>query len=409
MKKDAERIERITNMLSASKLDAFVCSLPLNVLLLTGYWPVTGVSIAIATRDGEVALLAPKDEKQLAEKGWADELEAFEPSSLDEIKSATDAVRSPLRSLLKKLKLGRAKLGCDVGPAHQPASYASMHFYGAPLIEILHDVARKAQVKAAHDPLARLKSVLTRREIELVRLACRVAGESYARGAAQIGAGMEEVEIASRFTAPLSLIGTGLPDVERAGGFAMCMSGKNSAEAHGAYARSRAREIRNSEFVLVHCNSYIDGFWTDITRTYTVGEPNKRQRKIYEAIFAARQAALAAICPGAAAADVDRAAREVLRKYGFNKEFKHATGHGIGFVAIDHSAIPRLHPKSPDVLEPGMVFNIEPAVYIEGWGGARHCDTVALTESGLEVLSDFQSDPTQLILSPERRPQRLAA
>src|SRR5205814_2314594 len=149
------------------------------------------------------------------------------------------------------------------------------------------------------------------------------------------------------------------------------------------------------------------GFWTDVTRTYTVAEPSKRQRKIYQAIFAAREAALAAIRPGVSAADVDRAARDVLRKQGFYKEFKHGTGHGIGFVAIDHAAIPRLHPKSPDVLEPGMVFNIEPAVYIEGWGGARHCDTVALTESGVEVLTDFQSHPAELILA--RGQQRRAA
>jgi Xaa-Pro aminopeptidase len=407
MTKDTEHIERITKALARAKVDAFICSLPEHVLLLTGYWPVTGVSIAIATRDGDVALLAPKDEKQLAEKSWADELTLFEPGSLNELTSATDAVRSPLKALLKKLKLGRAKLGCDVGPAHQPASYASMHFYGAPLLETVHDVASKTKIESAHDVLARLKSVLTAREIEIVRLACRVGGQSFARGASQIRAGTEEVEIASQFTAPLSIIGTGLPDVKRAGGFAMCMSGPNSAEAHGAYARSRSREAQNGDFVLVHCNSYIDGFWTDITRTYTIGEPNRRQRKIYDAISAARQAALAAIRPGVKAADVDRAARELLGKYGFKREFKHGTGHGVGFVAIDHAAIPRLHPKSPDVLETGMVFNIEPAIYIEGWGGARHCDTVALTTSGVEVLSDFQSNAADLILSPGRK--RVAA
>jgi Xaa-Pro dipeptidase len=214
---------------------------------------------------------------------------------------------------------------------------------------------------------------------------------------------MEEVAVAVRFTAPLSVIGIGLPEMERAGGFAMCMSGPNSAEAHRAYARSRAREVQKGDFVLVHCNSYVDGFWTDITRTYVFGEPSTRQRKMYKAIFAAREAALAASRPGVLAANIDRAAREVLRKHGFKKEFKHATGHGVGFVAIDHSAIPRLHPKSPDVLEAGMVFNIEPAVYIEGWGGARHCDTVALTKSGVEVLSDFQSHATELIVTPERR------
>ena len=89
------------------------------------------------------------------------------------------------------------------------------------------------------------------------------------------------------------------------------------------------------------------------------------------------------------ASEVDRAARETLKAYGFEKEFKHPTGHGVGFSAISHNARPRIHPQSKEVLEPGMVFNIEPAVYIEGYGGIRHCDMVAITDTGVEVLTPF--------------------
>jgi Xaa-Pro aminopeptidase len=112
---------------------------------------------------------------------------------------------------------------------------------------------------------------------------------------------------------------------------------------------------------------------------------------MYEAIFAAREAALGAIRPGVKAADVDRAARVVIGDYGFAKAFKHGLGHGVGFAAINHNAIPRLHPASEDILQPGMIFNIEPAVYFNGFGGIRHCDMVLLTEHGPEVLTPFQS------------------
>ena len=107
------------------------------------------------------------------------------------------------------------------------------------------------------------------------------------------------------------------------------------------------------------------------------------------AIDEARSAALEAIRPGTQASAVDAAARRVLTEHGFGKEFKHAVGHGVGFAAADPGALPRLHPKSPDELQAGMTFNIEPAIYIEGKGGMRHCDVVACTEDGAEVLTDF--------------------
>jgi Xaa-Pro aminopeptidase len=209
---------------------------------------------------------------------------------------------------------------------------------------------------------------------------------------------MSERAVAARFAAPLSIKASGFPSVDRAGGFCWCMSGPNSAEASAAFARSHSRQLAPGDLVLVHCNSYADGLWTDVTRTYTLGPPDKRARRAYVAIFAAREAALAAIRPGVTGADVDRATRESLRAHGFEREFRHATGHGVGLAAIHHDARPRIHPLSPDVLEPGMVFNVEPAIYDDGWGGIRHCDVVAVTSSGAEVLTPFQSSIEDLVL-----------
>ena len=76
-------------------------------------------------------------------------------------------------------------------------------------------------------------------------------------------------------------------------------------------------------------------------------------------------------------------------RHGFGNAFLHGTGHGVGFVAIDHDASPRLTPGSSDVIEAGMAFNIEPGAYFEGWGGARHCDMVLCTEAGAVLLTGF--------------------
>jgi Xaa-Pro dipeptidase len=111
---------------------------------------------------------------------------------------------------------------------------------------------------------------------------------------------------------------------------------------------------------------------------------------MFEAVFAARAAAWDAIRPGLKAAAVDNAAREVFRDFSCDKEFKHSVGHGVGLGAISAQSVPRLHPKSDDILRPGMVFNLEPALYFEGYGGLRHCDMVALTSNGKELLTPFQ-------------------
>lgn len=124
---------------------------------------------------------------------------------------------------------------------------------------------------------------------------------------------------------------------------------------------------------------------------------------MFEAIFDARRAAIAAIGPGVKVSEIDRAARGVLAERGFGKEFKHGLGHAVGFQAIDHNAPPRLHPASPDIIETGMVFNIEPAIYIENFGGIRHCDMVAVTEDGAEILTGFQTDYEELIVDSMTR------
>src|SRR5436305_10261747 len=200
MTPDRERLHRITHALRAANLDALVCALPTNVLLLSGYWPVVGTSIAAVTREGALGLLVPEDEQQLATCGWANHLQTFKPSALDQIRALQDAVAAPLRAVLQQLGPLR-RMGCDAGSANEPASYAAMNLYGAELPRILRRVVPGAKIAGARHMLARLKSVLTMREVDRVRLACRIAAEAFKIGARAIEAGMEEVEIAAQFTA----------------------------------------------------------------------------------------------------------------------------------------------------------------------------------------------------------------
>jgi Xaa-Pro dipeptidase len=96
---------------------------------------------------------------------------------------------------------------------------------------------------------------------------------------------------------------------------------------------------------------------------------------------------------------VDRAARDVLEARGFGPNFTHGLGHNVGFAgAVSSRYPPHLSPTAMDRLEPGMTFNIEPAIYIEGYGGLRHCDVVTLTEAGAEILTPFQATLAELVV-----------
>ncbi|HWR36123.1 MAG TPA: Xaa-Pro peptidase family protein [Clostridia bacterium] len=393
-----ERIALLQQHLKENELDALICALPAHVLMMTGYWPVVGKSIAVVTTEGEVAILAPEDEEELTAVGWATAIETYPPNSLERLTTPVESAAEGLRRLARKLKVHCARIGYEFGPASEPASYAAMNIFGCSMVNLLRTAAPSAALAPADDILQRLTTTKTPLEIARIRRSCSIAQSAFAKGREHLRAGMDEQQIAVLFRAGLSTGSIASSGVQRADGFAYCMSGPNSAKAFGAYARSRYRHLEPGDFVLLHCNSYADGYWTDITRTYVLGKPDERQQVLYEAVMQAHAAALREVRSGAKTADVDHAAREVLRQRGLADAFKHSTGHGVGFAAISANAHPRLHPSSQETLAAGMVFNIEPAVYIDGYGGIRHCDMVAITDAGTEILTPFHASLPELTI-----------
>jgi len=141
--------------------------------------------------------------------------------------------------------------------------------------------------------------------------------------------------------------------------------------------------------VLVDMGAMLDGYASDMTRMLFLGKPDARVRHAYSAVLEAQVAAIDAVRPGVKAHAVDRAARRVLAKHGLARAFVHSTGHGLG---LEIHEPPRVGKNDQTVLERGMAITIEPGVYIEGFGGIRIEDTVAVTERGCEVLTPTSKD-----------------
>ncbi len=396
---DSERQARIQDAMREAGLDALLCAAPSHVLLLTGYWPVMAASVALVARSGEVHVIAPEDERTLVEAVSGATLTTYLPGRLEEMVDPVQALAKPLLSLLDRLQLSRASLGLELGYGVQPASYLTQVHFRASLADVLRDRQPAARIHSCDALVERLKAVKTPRELDLIRQACTDAAAGFAAAEAAVHPGARENEVAAAalagFERTLPSPLAGVPASERRDGHFFCMSGPNSATASAAFARTRTREIAPDDLVMIHANTAGNGYWTDITRTFTAratpsAPPPARHRQMRQAISEATAAALAAIRPGARSVDVDLAARKVMQGHGFGeKEFVHGVGHGVGFAAANANALPRIHPASPDILEAGMTFNVEPAAYFPDFGGMRHCDVVAVTPTGADVLTNF--------------------
>lgn len=158
-------------------------------------------------------------------------------------------------------------------------------------------------------------------------------------------------------------------------------AGPNGALPH---AEPGEREIAAGDLVVFDMGAKLDGYCSDGTRTFAVGEPGERGREVYELVLRAQEAALEAVAAGVGGEELDGVARKVLAAGGYGERFGHGLGHGVGLEV--HEA-PRLSPRSEDTLAEGEVVTIEPGVYLPGELGVRIEDLVIVSEGGHRNLS----------------------
>ena len=146
-------------------------------------------------------------------------------------------------------------------------------------------------------------------------------------------------------------------------------------------------DVRNNQPLLFDWGALYKGYCSDITRTLMLGKVAPRMKQIYQIVLDAQLAAIDAIKPGVTTQQVDRIARNYIKKHGFDRYFGHGLGHGIG---RDIHELPTLRRTEPvDVLRPGMIVTVEPGIYLPGEGGVRIEDDVLVTEHGCEIMTSL--------------------
>jgi Xaa-Pro dipeptidase len=216
-------------------------------------------------------------------------------------------------------------------------------------------------------------------EIKAMRKAVEIAQTALAATLPVLRPGITEIEVASHLTIEMLKGGsaTELPFQP------IVAAGPNSANPH---AVPTDRKLQNGDLVVIDWGAAYEDYYSDLTRTFAIGSISDELRRVYNTVKAANEAGRKVGQPEVEAGDVDRAARQVIEAAGYGAYFTHRTGHGLGMEAHEP---PYMFGANTLPLNVGMVYTVEPGIYLPGVGGVRIEDNIVVTAQGCESLSDF--------------------
>ena len=282
-----------------------------------------------------------------------------------------DALRQALRVL---------GLGLDLGPRVVGAEFLHMRLLDRHFIEqaSMNDRSGVAiQFRDLGPIAARMRAVKNPDELAPLKRAAQIVDTGIAAAASAIAPGITEREVAA--AVERAMLAAGADRVP----FNAVLAGANSALPHG---QTSDYEMREGDMVICDIGATYRGYNGDITRTFAVGKPTPEMARIYGVVYEANRAACQAARPGVTGEQLDSVARDVIARAGFGEYFTHRTGHGLGLEIHEE---PYIVQGAEEPLEAGMVFTIEPGIYIPGVGGVRIEDDLALTDDGCLVLTAF--------------------
>lgn len=332
------------------EIEAFLVSHLANVRYLTGFTGSNGM--VLATPHGAILFTDPRYAIQSAQEASC-KISIVPRGGL--ITAVTQYIR---RRRMRRVGFEKTRL------AYQHFSFLDQKLpTGVTLKPIDNVIERQRMVKTAP-------------EIEAIRVSVLTNSRAFDRTLRKIKPGICECEVAAELDYQSRKLGAEGPAFET-----IVASGERTALPH---ARPTKRRLGNDELLLIDMGASQEGYASDMTRVLCLGKKSRKTEQMYRAVLEAQLAAIDAIRPGVTASGVDAAARTVLKRHGLDKNFTHSTGHGLG---LEIHEPPRLGKGDKTHLEAGMTITVEPGVYIEGFGGIRIEDTVAVTDTGCEVLT----------------------
>lgn len=233
------------------------------------------------------------------------------------------------------------------------------------------------------DEFTRLRSIKSDWEIERLHSAERIGDKAFEKILGIIKPGMTELSVAAHLEFIMKQEGA-----ENTSFDTIAASGINSAMPHAIPGN---KVIEAGDFLTMDFGCVYEGYCSDMTRTVVVGKASKKQKEVYDTVKRAQKEALDFLKAGYKGKEVDKVARDVIKKAGYGKYFGHGLGHSVGLYIHEN---PRLSPTEEGIIEEGMIETVEPGIYIPGFGGVRIEDMVVVTRDGIRNLT---ASPKELI------------
>ncbi len=359
------RLNRLRSKLEQNAIDAALVMTPSSVAYFTGFRsdPMERFMALWLTAEGGAVLFVPE----------LDALKAESARGIDRIVPLPDG-RPPLESLRRECSKQPECCGIE----KDAVSWT--------MAEMLLEVWPDTEFADIGEPIQAMRGRKTRAEADLVKRAAAIGDNALETALGNFRRGMTESELAEEIDRQIRLGGG-----EGSAFATTVLAGVRSAFPHGETGK---HAILEGGFLLVDMGVSYQGYLSDMTRTFIVGQGTPEQERIYQTVKEANRRAIAAVRLGEPLSSVDEAARSWINKAGYGSYFPHRVGHGLG---VDIHEPPSIHGWNGQPIVPGMLFTIEPGIYAAGAGGVRIEDDVYVDDQGnVETLTGFQKELRRL-------------
>jgi Xaa-Pro aminopeptidase len=339
-----DRIQRLIGELEKKELEGILISQPENRRYLSGFNGSAGF-----------LFITPKDKILATDSRYTVHARSQAPDY--ELRTISGDTGQWFPQIVDELGIKRLGFEAEHTPFSQHGRLCDILSKGKSQLRLIPTDGLVESLRALKEP----------EEIELMTKAAEIADAAMDYIWEKLRVGMTELEAAWEIERFMREKGSQAIPFEIIVG-----SGPNAALPH---AMPSERAIGEAEPVVIDIGARVEGYGSDLSRTFCLGKPDETFKKVYDTVLGAQRAAIAIIKEGMSGGDADQIARTVIEEGGYGQNFGHGLGHGVGLAPHE---LPRLGPNSKDSLSNNMVFTIEPGIYIEGWGGVRIEDMVVM-------------------------------
>lgn len=351
------RVEKLREAMRKDSIDGFLITSPHNLRYLTNFTGTTG--LAVITLDKAFFVTDFRYTEQAAAQAQGFEIVKNSGPIFEEV--ATICQKEEINVLAFE------------------ESFVSFAEYS-----VLEDLIEESSLAPVSGMIEALREVKDEEEIALIQQACHIADQGFEHILKMVRPGMTEIEVANQLDFFMRSLGATSVSFET-----IVASGLRSAMPHGVASE---KVIEQGDLITLDFGCYYQGYVSDMTRTFAVGDPGDKLKEIYQIVLEAQEKVLAAAKPGMTGIELDAIARDHIASFGYGDAFGHSTGHGIGLEIHEG---PNVSFRADKAFVVGNVITDEPGIYLPGIGGVRIEDDLLITETGNKVLTH---SPKELII-----------